>query len=376
MTELDGIFPTRVAAHLLEQMPDELSQVENGTLFVAWPKPPRVGRSVRLELSFGEEPPLPLDALVVWARPPRPGVIGGFRAQLQKAPPEVLERLRSLVEIVRRRLILRDVSQTNMPARRPPAPESMVITERIRVGAAREPTPGPRPLHIPTPVSVPRPPADADGHTGPEAAPPAEELELDASGDGDWRGGQPAFEPPAGQALMDLDLDLPPPAALELDEVSASQPALDLDLDLQPPASREADQPTTTPQTHLPETVDDLFADLASEMSAPDPPPPATSQPPVPVRVPFANGASYRMHYERFLQHGEVYVATLPAPAIGARCALVLLVPDGEAPVEADAIVVREVQPPQVPVRGWVAALVDPDGQISERLTTASFVLA
>lgn len=336
MRDLEGIFPARVSAHLLERLPDELSHVENGTLFVAWPKPPRVGRRVRVELSFGDEPPVSLDALVVWARPPRPGVVGGFRAQLDQPSPEVLTRLRDVVEVVRQRLMLRDVGNAR-PAR-PSAAEPFVITERVRVRS--EPTPGPKPLQFSTPLSVPRP----------EPEPVEEEatgLELDSSPHGGWRGSLPAFEPPPGQ------------------------PALDLELDFEPPDSAPPEPVPTGP-----ETVDDLFAGLAEELKAE--PPPAAPAPVAapPVRVPYANSASYRMHYERFLQHGEVYVTTAPAPPVGSRCALLLLVPDGEPPVAADAIAVREVQPPEVPVRGWVAALVDPDGHVAERLATASFVLA
>lgn len=97
---------------------------------------------------------------------------------------------------------------------------------------------------------------------------------------------------------------------------------------------------------------------------------------PEPIPVPFASAKSFLVHFERFLKRGEVYITSRPAPAPGTTVALLLQVPDGAAPLAARAETVREVHPPEVPVVGWIAAFIDPDGTIAERLTTASFVAA
>lgn len=308
MADLEGIFPARVSAHALQRVPDEIGTFENGGVFIAWPKPPRVGSKIRVQLAFGEDAPVELPGLVVWSRPPRPGVTGGFRAQLEQAPPLLLARLRELCSTARQRLVLREVGAARPAAAARPESEFVAVRERVRRPVSAEELEQKSTLLQPRPITVraPEPPRET-----PVATERLTSIEL------------PPMEPDEGA----MDFDFHPSAA----PVPEPEPAFDLE---------------------------------------------ETSVPVCSVNVVFASMRSYRMHFERFLERGEVYVTSAPVPFSGELCEVLLHVPDGDPPLRAKALMEREAAPPEVPRAGWIAKLIDRDGSIAERLSTAALLAA
>jgi Tfp pilus assembly protein PilZ len=141
-----------------------------------------------------------------------------------------------------------------------------------------------------------------------------------------------------------------------------------------PPESERAPAVTAPPPSLVPPPAKSLVPSLAIE-------PPARQrvsplEPMKRVRVSFSSTRNYLLHYERFLEHGEVYVSDTATPAVGATVQITLDVPDGDQPLVTSATVSRWVKPPEVPQPGWVARIVDQDGAVAERLATASFTVS
>lgn len=375
--ELDGIFSARISAHVLERLPDEIDHAERAEIFVAWPRPPRVGSRVHIALAFGDDEPSRHDALVVWSRPPRPGVVGGFRAQLASPAPALVDKLREICETARQRVLMRDVGAprpgTLRPAPRPVSSPLLIdapIRERIRRPLELEPESAllrPRPLQ-PAPIA----PAPAEE----ERPEPPQSLVMEPPTAGDFR-----FDF-GGSDLVDRgDFDLPSlDAPLERDLPDFSAP---IEIP-QPTQRRRTGTPAPAPAV---QELDDMFADLGRELAEAPPPPRPVEQPPPPrpapqpayvvppVIVQFASARSFRMHYDLFLRCGEVYVTHVDAPAPGTPVEVMLEIPDGDVALVVDAVTLRRVKPPEVPKAGWVAKLNDPDGSVTERLATANFIV-
>lgn len=210
MSILEGIFPANLSLDALSQAPDELSHVENGRLFVVWPKPPRVGSRVRIELSVGDKPAVSIDALVVWSRPARAGVTGAFRAQLASPPPWLMTALRELAGKARRQLLL---EQVGLPSRTTVGGqpfEALVVHERMsaqpphsnRASASLRPPTSPVPADPPVSASESAPPPNAD------------EFELDF----DRKGGWTEVPLPLGRQTIELDVGEGPELQLDLGE--------------------------------------------------------------------------------------------------------------------------------------------------------------
>lgn len=149
--------------------------------------------------------------------------------------------------------------------------------------------------------------------------------------------------------------------------------------DLQPPAE-EPSAPTAEDEAEGADsgaghTRPRWGAVLDRELPPEEPavPPPDASH--MAVRITFSSTRTFVRHYERFFLRGEVYVASAPVPAEGTLVRVTIGIPDGDVPVSAEAIVLRGVNPPEVPRAGWLAQLVDQDGAIAERLATARVML-
>lgn len=316
---IEGVFPIHVTLESLVANPDELGATEAGRLFVAWPQPPRAGSRVRLELKVAQGPVRAEPALVIWARPVRPGVTGGFCAQLEAQASPSLDALRALVVTARAGLLFAEPVASRPPDPTPVRRAAQAVRERVSALQTLDFEPRSF-LQAPGQFASmpPAAPADDAVERPDDTSDAIEEefvLELDTERRGGW-----GHAPSSGQV------------ALELEEASG----VELELEYAPP-----------------EVVESHAVDVT-----------------------YASARSFCVHYERFLRHGEVYVTSAPLPPPDEPLRLHLAVPDGAPVLAVDGVFVREVSPPEVPVNGWVARFADPDGAIAERLATATIIAA
>lgn len=473
--DVAGIFSARLSAATLERLPGELDDVERGTLFVAWPTPPRVGARVQIDLTFGEDAPRRLEALVVASRPARGPVGAGFKAALLAPHADLLHKLQDLTETARARIIAKAIGAR-------PAPVSLAgehgpIRERNRHQGERTPIPQTglmvprlRQLNAPAPAATPPPaprkagrayehdgielPPDdgsslemefADGPQAATVAPAASrrastpapaaplsaraaaaqrstslalnEIDFGEEEEDEEESPFPASAPPAAPAFSfegDLSADeddpgeaspfdaAPPhPAspAFDLGELTDENDGTDL-IALVPalppprPAPRMAtpgpDARMLTPGQGARTLTPGPGARMPAQgprMPLPSAPPQAytpspltrpqtvSRPPPLRVLVNIANARTFQIHYQRFLSRGDVYCVHGSVPSAGTIVEVVLEIPDGEAPLEARALVERGIAPPEVPRAGFIATLIDPDGSHGERIETASLIL-
>ena len=453
---VEDIFAVRVSGNALErQSVDDLDETARGVVFVSSPKPPRVGSRVQLDLGVGEDPPSRLAGLVVWSRPPRPGVIAGFRAQLLTPPTGLLDRMRAQVDRVREQVALREsgtkrtaaamnvqervstktdlkpIVAPGMTAAQPTTPRATEVqrpttptaiigkTPRstmpdgdIKEMPLRQPPPmdidfgefldppltppeeplhrtGPQrvtgPIHPPfVPRTVP-PPSPPSGQFPPlEPLPPSDPRPMGATPTGTHSrlipppGAGSIPRPPSVSAFAALPPLVPRETPEPIEELSPARRATH--------AKRTADgirKQATRAGVQLPAPLRMLTPgpghDQEPERTTVPPrraPGTPGSLPPLTVRLSFPTVRTYLLHFERFLERGEVYLTEAVQPPIGASVQVVIEVPDGDAPLCVEATVERTIAPPEVPKPGWVARIVDMDGTIAERLMTASFIVA
>lgn len=89
----------RVSVESFDPAAQSLADLEQGLLFVPALAPPRVGTVVTLEVEVEPTAARRVEALVVWAKPPRAGSAGGFGARVHAPAPEFLE---ALADVARR----------------------------------------------------------------------------------------------------------------------------------------------------------------------------------------------------------------------------------------------------------------------------------
>jgi len=151
--------------------------------------------------------------------------------------------------------------------------------------------------------------------------------------------------------------------------------------------------PAPRSMTHgLDESIfDDLDAPPAAPLLRPvppaPPPPPAprpmpsghapamsasVAAPNTPVRIGFTNARSFQIHYQLMLKQMRVYCTIAPFPQVGETRTLIVDLPDGLPPHVGPAVVEDYVGPPLVPVPGWVAVVLDPDGSVEARVHGAA----
>lgn len=367
----DATFAVDVSPASLQQDPDGPAQAETGVVFVPCARPPRVGASVVLDVYLLSDPAVRVGATVVWARPARGRITGGFRARITHGPSSLTERIRDMGRRMR------------IEARRrtPPYGIDRPVLERVRPRQVEPPTPARgTPARPPVPPPTPDIPDALELPEFDDAAP----FELEAA----------APPPPDGVELdwSDVHPDAPP-AGMPRPPVPEPEPehlhADDLLTPIEPLVSEDVylalqplwDDDVTAPAETTPPPTDSLGTARVVLLASPDDtltplPGPPVPGPPLTVSLRFATPASFLMHYERFLERGEVYVAHLSALNPGTSFRLHVEIPDGEEPIDVPAVALRTAWPPEVPKAGWIARLEDESGNASDRFTLASIILA
>lgn len=365
----DATYAVDVSPASLQQDPDGPAQAEAGVVFVPCTRPPRVGASVVLDVYLLAEPAVRVGATVVWARPARGRITGGFRARITHGPSKLTDRIRDMG----RRLRIEARRRT------PPYGIDRPVQERVRPRQGEPSTPA-RGTPPRTPVPPPTPdipdalelPDFDDGvpfelETGAPATPDAVEI--------DWSDVRPE-EPAAGKPPPPV----PEPENLQADDLlTPIEPVVseDVYLALQPLLDDEVTAPAETTPAPTDSYGTARVVQLASpgDTLTPLPGPPVPG-PPLTVSLRFATPASFLLHYERFLERGEVYVAHLSALNPGTSFRLHVEIPDGEEPIDVPAVALRTAWPPEVPKAGWIARIDDTSGNVSDRFTLASIILA
>jgi hypothetical protein len=416
--EPEAIYSVRVTAQAVARQPaEELDDTARGVVFVAWPRPPRVGSWVTVEIGVGEGTPTTrLQAHVVWSRPARSGVIAGFRARIEKPPPDLLAQLRDVVSAAResatsrsepRRAVAIDgpvvervstkpemtpigspISKTrsgsftksSAPPARPPSSTSWIShpsnPPRSKAPPSAPPPPTPPASLAPPPEQAPpeprpsRPPSVAPPSNPPDIA----GLQRAPTGEFDPFEinvhGMAATLAPGMKPLVSPS-SVPPGASRPPNTPAPSRPSS------QPPGPRSfPDEPVITPQPSGPVTQPKWVSVVARQRSATSiPPAPRGPQLRLSVTIGFSSPKNFLAHFDRFLSRGIVYFAEAPVPEIGSVVSLTIEIPDGGAKLRARGTVMRSVNPPEVPRAGWLAMLIDPDGSGVARLSMGAGAL-